>query len=384
VAVALGLVLVACSSGRADFYGDVPPNLAELAPGALIRSERVTDLAPSLEGRSVYRMMYRSNGALGTPVAVTGLVLVPDGSPPPGGWPVVAWGHGTSGVGDACAPSKYPNVYDGGSWEGYADLIADLVDEGYLVVATDYEGLGTPGAHTYLNADAEARAMVDGVVAARALVPDAGTEWAAVGHSQGGQAAIGAGELAGRAHGLTYVGAVAFAPAQHELEGVEAIASDPSNAPYLAYMAAGMRALDPGFGYARFLGPAYVRLMPDAERDCFVRWFREAAADVVPTPATVLNAAWASDPVVQRYFAATRSGLRPGRGPVLVLQGTADGLSLTYAAFLRTLCAAGTETDGRTYPGVSHTGVLVAGWPAARDWLRDRFADEPVPHTCAA
>jgi dienelactone hydrolase len=382
--IAIGASLAACSREAEGFYERAPADLAQLPPGALIASERVTDLVPSLEGSVAHRVMYRSEGALGGPVATTGMVLVPSETAPEGGWPVVAWGHGTSGVGDACTPSKYPNLYDASSWTGYADLASQLVAEGYVVVAPDYEGLGTPGMHTYLDAEAEGDAMIDGVLAARELVPDAGTRWAAVGHSQGGQGAIAAGELAGRAEGLTFVGAVAFAPAQHLEDGIEVIADDPTVAPYLGYMAAGMRAIDPSFDYARFLGPTFLDLMPKAEVDCYTRWFTTDTAGLTLAPGAQLDPGWSNDEVVQAYFDDTVVGRTPGQGPVLVLQGTDDGLFWTYQEFLDELCAGGTTAQGRTYADVTHTGVLEAGWPYARKWLGDRFAGKPATGACGA
>jgi pimeloyl-ACP methyl ester carboxylesterase len=242
--------------------------------------------------------------------------------------------------------------------------------------------------HTYLNTDAEARAMIDGVVAThgvvatRALVPSAGTKWAAVGHSQGGQAAIGSGELAARAKGLTYVGAVGFAPAQHLMEGIEAIASDKFSAPYLAYMAVGMRATHPGFDYARFVGPLYADRMATAETHCFDEWFYLDNLGLNPTPETALNPGWSQDAAVLEYFAASDIGLRHGAGPVLYLQGTSDGLYATYDAFIGDLCGSGTPVHGISYTNVSHDRVLDTGWADTRTWLADRFAGRPAPSDC--
>ena len=115
--------------------------------------------------------MYRSDGSAGDPVAEVAMVFIPNGTPPADGWPVVAWGHGTSGVGDSCAPSKYPSLYPD-PWPQYGNEVARLVRQGYVVTAPDYEGLGTPGLHSYLNTDTEAFAMIDAVRAARHLAQE--------------------------------------------------------------------------------------------------------------------------------------------------------------------------------------------------------------------
>src|ERR1700682_6315558 len=101
------------ATANPGFYTSVPSHLEQYKPGDLIKWEPEMDLAPALRGTVAYRIMYRSTGALGEAVAETGMVFVPEGFPPALGWPVVAWGHGTSGVGDACAPSKDPAVLAG-------------------------------------------------------------------------------------------------------------------------------------------------------------------------------------------------------------------------------------------------------------------------------
>ena len=81
-------------------------------------------------------------------------------------------GHGTTGVTDECAPSLYPNLL------GAIGIVAPFLELGMVVTVTDYEGLGTPGAHPYLDPDAAAYNVVDAVRAARNLVPAAGSRWA--------------------------------------------------------------------------------------------------------------------------------------------------------------------------------------------------------------
>jgi hypothetical protein len=388
VAIAATFALIGGSAALAapseGFYSDVPSNLSRLKPGTLIKSESESTFLPTLSHHSAaYRIMYRSTGHLGSAVAVSGMVFVPQGRAPRGGWPIVAWDHGTSGVGDQCNPSRWPDLYDGGRWDLYLDQVDNLLAEGYVVTATDYEGLGTPGLHTYLQTNGLGRAVIDGVRAARQLVPNTSSRWATIGHSEGGQASIGAGELAATyGKGLTLVGSAAYAPAQHLELAVEVIASDKFSAPYLAYMAVGMRSIDPEFGYARFVGPLYADRMTDAEEHCFDEWFFIDNYGVNPSVETALNPNWATDPTVQRWFDNATVGQRPGAAPILVLQGTGDGLFATYDLFLDEICATGTAVHGITYNRISHDHVLVHGWADARDWLRERFAGRPAPNDC--
>ncbi|MBA5745491.1 alpha/beta hydrolase, partial [Escherichia coli] len=59
------------------------------------------------------RILYASTDGVGghTPIAVSGALFVPRGTPPAGGWPLVAWAHGTFGMADICAPSWFGRSY---------------------------------------------------------------------------------------------------------------------------------------------------------------------------------------------------------------------------------------------------------------------------------
>src|SRR5690606_29525644 len=119
--------------------------------------------------------------------------------------------HPTSGVVETCAPSLMPDI---------AVLIwglPDILAKGYVVVATDYPGLGTPGIHPYLIGESEGRAVLDSVRAARNLPKSGASERFAVrGHSQGGHTALYTGELAtSYAPELKLVGIAAAAPATY-------------------------------------------------------------------------------------------------------------------------------------------------------------------------
>lgn len=156
-------------------------------------------------------MTYKMLSVNGTETQATALVFTPKGIKPAGGWPIVAWAHGTTGVADACAPSQQ-------GLKGNEYFIAKLLAAGYAVVAPDYEGLGEPSGkelHPFLNLKSEAYSITDAVVAAsKSLGNTTEKRWAVVGHSQGGQAALGAAQYASRAQ-LSYKGTVAVAPASY-------------------------------------------------------------------------------------------------------------------------------------------------------------------------
>jgi hypothetical protein len=164
--VALGVLCVSLSQeARAIF--DVQPGEASGKPGSVIRVRPLEGGGPSGAGSTAFRILYRSTSPSGEPIAVSGAIFIPPGPAPAGGRDVIAWAHPTSGVVESCAPSLMPDL--AGTIWGLSDMLA----RGYVVVATDYPGLGTPGMHPYLIGESEGRAVLDSVRAARDL-PDAG------------------------------------------------------------------------------------------------------------------------------------------------------------------------------------------------------------------
>ena len=187
--VALGVLCVSLQEARAIF--DVQPGEASGKPGFGHQVWPLKGGGPSGAGSTAFRILYRSTSPSGEPIAVSGAIFIPPGPAPAGGRDVIAWAHPTSGVVESCASSLMPDL--AGTIWGLSDMLA----RGYVVVATDYPGLGTPGMHPYLISESEGRAVLDSVRAARDL-PDAGASnrFAVWGHSQGGHASLYTGELA--------------------------------------------------------------------------------------------------------------------------------------------------------------------------------------------
>ena len=183
------------------FY--TPPDpLPPGAPGDLIRTEpsRLV-LEPSGQLGMIMadatRIMYRSTDVHGNPMAVTGTYFEPHNDWPGGGpRPLLVYGPGTQGQGDQCAPSRQFN--QGIHWRPYLDLafnyeelfVSTMVARGFAIVMTDYQGLGTPGLHTYVGRVPQGNAMLDAARAAKRL-PDTSLNpdgpLAFWGYSQGGE-----------------------------------------------------------------------------------------------------------------------------------------------------------------------------------------------------
>ena len=189
-----------------DTFYKVPVPLEPAPPGAIIRSSMIRTAGRLPTGATAYRVLYHSQSMAGTDIAVSGVIVVPGGPPPAGGFPIVSWAHGTTGVADPCAPSL-------GSLSSIAYL-GPLLKARMIVVATDYQGLGTPGIHPYLVGQSEAQGVLDAARAARNLEGRAASNTVVViGYSQGGQAALFAGQIAqSYAPELYLAGVVAIGP----------------------------------------------------------------------------------------------------------------------------------------------------------------------------
>ena len=175
------------------------------AAGSLVSA---TPIGGAPGGAQGYKVRYRTVDAQGRPITVSGLVVVPRGEAPAGGRDIVSWTHGAVGIAETCAPSDAAWRY-----KQVAGLPA-LLAAGYVVTATDYQGLGNPGPHPFLDGEATAHVVLDSVRAAR-RVPGAkaSTRFALWGESQGGHAALWAGREARRyAPELELAGVAAAVP----------------------------------------------------------------------------------------------------------------------------------------------------------------------------
>ena len=206
-----------CSGGdHGNFYVPTPsigrpPNDTDSHAGALDASDPLPVVDPVLAGVTslATRITYTSTtGINDSDHKVTAVVFAPKGKPPPGGWPMVAFGHRATGIRSECAPSLSPTL------AGESGAVADLVRDGFVVAVPDYQGLGLNTlSHPFLDSTTEGYNLIDSMSATRAAVPDTSDKWIAFGIGQGGQAAWAANELvANHRMGLNLIGVVSAAP----------------------------------------------------------------------------------------------------------------------------------------------------------------------------
>ena len=272
------ILLTACGSGDDDW------NISggEQIPVNNIQNPVVNVTAYTKDGMSgiaadSHLMTYKMLGVDNKEVTATALVFVPNKPQPANGWPIVVWAHGTTGVADKCAPSQQ-------GLQGTQVLLQQLLLEGYVVVAPDYEGLGAEGNHPFLNLKSEAFSITDAVVATRDYLSRQGKkaapQWMTVGHSQGGHAALGAAQYASRAQ-LDYKGTIAIAPASNlaailqggenavkdQPVGVQIQALPPLDA-FTSLIVAGMQGHQVSVSYADVFKADTAKIAPIAETEC--------------------------------------------------------------------------------------------------------------------
>lgn len=352
------------------------PSLAGTKPGALLRQERASGYATPKGARAV-RILYHSLDADDKDVVTSALVLVPAGPPPAGGWPVIAWAHGTTGVARMCAPSLQKDVAYG------EEGLMPMVRAGFAVVATDYHGLGTEGAHQYLNKFAQGHDLIYSLPAARAAVPALGRHWVVDGHSQGGMTAWSVGEMEATLKDPDYLGAVSVSGAADTAITLGKM-GDPSStaAFYLLYVAFAIHERSPDFGPADMLVDDALRRYPDAVTKGCWNYLYASFLDV--KNAKVVKDGWMDLPAVKSYMRGGELGAKPVGGPLLVITGEADETVPVEGvrATVRKACRNGVDLRFRSYPGLDHDPTMDKSTPDQIAWIRDRFAGKPFSGNC--
>lgn len=365
-------------AGEADFYDapgglEVPLPLPPGEPGEIIDIEEL-DVGEDFLG---YRILYHSRSIRGDDIAVSGFVMAPAGDPPEGGWPLVAYAHGTTGTADICAPSH--------DAEGFIATRGGYL-EGYAIVATDYEGLGTPGLHPYIVGGSEARSMLDSVRAVQHLGGvTVSEEFVVWGHSQGGHAALHTGRhWREYAPELQLLGVAAGAPPSQFALLYDVLLGGP----YQGYLAMASAAFAEAYDEIE-LGQVYtdeaIALMEVLETGCTQDVFDVfnplSAEEMLKVKSPLGVSPW------DRVIIENDVNGAPVPAPLLILHGSDDEQipAVSSLFLLGQLCVQPGQgpTVRIEYPGHNHSSVIAAQRDDLLDWIGGRFAGEPAPSTCA-
>lgn len=355
-----------------DAFYATPTGLAAAKPGTVFRVETLAE-AP-IAGASSFRILYRTERPNGAPAVAGAMVFVPIASAPATGRPVLAYAHGTIGQGRGCAPSRRSDPVGGNIW------FAQAIASGFVVVATDYAGIGTAGPDLFLNGQSESLDIVNSV---RALeqVPgaDPSEKWVVFGHSQGGHGALWTGQLAAQEMPeKTLIGVAAAAPAA-DLPmiigrqwntgvgwgvGAEVARSWPATYPNLDFAAAisseGNRWTDQVADACLGEGMPIPPLLGMIAAAVGVPYFNSNPIDV---------------PRIAKVAAEQTPKPLPATLPLMIAQGTADTVipPESNAALQTTWCAAGSNLTMLWLGGVGHVAAGTTAAPTIVPWLRAIF-----------
>lgn len=345
-------------------------------PGHLLSAEPVID-TPA--GMQAWKVRYLTRDDRGAPRQVTGLVVAPREAQPRQPRPVIAWTHGTWGTATDCAPSLSARFFE-------VTPALEAVRRGYVIVAPDYPGLGSPGHHPYLVGTATAHSVLDAVIAARGIPgARAGSRFVVWGESQGGHAALWTGQLA-RVEGenLTLLGVAAGAPPTNLAANLRQ-ASDPNARAYLTALATD--SWSRYYGVPLRLGrPRTPAIIQRLARNC-------VSVDAKPRLGGLLGILairqdlrgvdlgrtlpWSS-------YLAANSTTPVSRVPVLLAQARADPLvaPAVTRAFARRLCANRVKVRFIDLPGDSHVTTAKDSAVETLQWIDQRFAGQQAPSDC--
>jgi pimeloyl-ACP methyl ester carboxylesterase len=344
-----------------------PKKLPGHTHGDVIRARRIHG-QPALHSAAWTKLvLYRSTGSNGKPIAVSGLVSVPKGHAPKRGWPVVTYAHGTTGIGDSCAPSRDRAGTAVHPYHNYVyPLLNRYLKAGFAVVRTDYQGLGTPGVHEFLVGAEEGRSVLDMARAARHLDKRLSKRTLIVGHSQGGQSALFAASLAKKwTPELKVRGTVAFAPVSHLDTQAGAVTAIKSASPLTAFIALIARGIDtarPSLHVASLLSDRAAGHYPQTLGLCLPALQGPAAYGPM-APADFFRSGADLSPLLAALAKAGDPEHLRIRTPVLVEQGEDDGtvFPFTTKALVDEYKQRGNRVTYTTYPGVDHGGIVVNG-----------------------
>ncbi len=422
--LALTVLLVAVATGaRAEvalppFYVAASKLPAEGKLGQVLKKEPVST---SVSGAKAWRIAYVSSDVGERKTISTALVVVPAGKAPAGGRPIVAWAHGTTGTAQNCGPSQVLDpaaplnqyfLVGGNSWTDYGlPNVEPLLQEGYVVVATDYQGLGGGGRHQYAVAGTNARDVINSARAARSMKETgAGRKTVVYGWSQGGGATIAAASLPGylaargtAADDLQFIGFVGLAPDDVAVM-VPHTPGDPASADKVI---GGFIELFSGnvFDFAHFAMSIWgtQAAYPDLR---LTDLFTEEGAKVVDEVLANKCMHVAADTIGYAYGTRYKGLLqeRPTRtlewarafidgsvapvkpvAPVIIYWGTKDTAvpPVMHQLYQRQMCALGGNVERIQLAGEqTHYTTPGVAAPLYLPWIKDRVAGKPAADGC--
>ena len=370
--------------GISDFYANydnLPDN-----PGVLIRQEPLDD-HQKVPGAAVnLRLLYSSTDGIDgeTRIPVSGSLFLPEGIPPEGGWRLIAWTHGTVGIADICAPS----------WTGYVpfhqEYLKQWLDQGFAIVASDYQGLGTAGTHPYLATKPASFNNLDIIRAVQATDMPISKKVVLIGQSQGAAAAFAtAGYAPDYAPELDIRGVVSTGIPYFTPRTIEIIQDTRPNDvvdPMLGYNFLALtlvEQLDPDFQAADYVSSEAMATAQSVDTTCH----RDVKLLVQERALTYDKSFKASpDEALKTAFAHMGYPRLDVDVPVYIGSGVDDRDTplRMQANLIKQACNAGAVIQSNIYPGKDHLTVLNHSTVDSIPFVTRAFAGEFIEGNCAA
>lgn len=402
----------------APFYESVVQMSPTGILGQVIKKEQIQT---SLKGAQAWKIAYISSDVGERKTIATALVIAPVGPAPKEGRPILAWAHGTTGSAQNCGPSQVIDptrplnqyfLMDGNSWTDFGIPNGqEFINEGYVVVATDYQGLGGGGKHQYAVAGTNGRDVINSARAVSSMTEvGAGKKTVVYGWSQGGGATIAAASipayhaLQGTASdNLEYLGFVALAP-----EDVAAVlpkvpsdeagaaklmkeftASNVPNVFLFAHFMMGLwgaQAANPALKLTDILTEEGAKVADQLSSNKCVHVmadsFNYAYGDNYKSlikPEAINSLAW-----LNSFVAGSVNPVKPV-APVAIYWGTKDTAvpPIMHELYQKQMCAMGANVGRVQLPGEqAHFSTPGVSAPMYLEWVKDRINGKPLENAC--
>ena len=401
------------------FYESVMRMTPDGKLGQVIHKE---EIKTSLKGARAWKIAYISSDVAGRKTIATGLVIAPVGPAPKEGRPILAWAHGTTGSAQNCGPSQVIDptrplnqyfLMNGNSWTDFGIPNGqEFINEGYVVVATDYQGLGGGGKHQYAVAGTNGRDVINSARAASSM-PElgAGKKTLLYGWSQGGGATIAAASLpeyqaqqGTAADNLEYLGFVALAPedlaavlpkSQIDQAGAdklmkEFVAENVPNVFLFTHFMMGLWGTQAAYPHLKLTDVLTEEGAKVADQlssnkcvhvmaDSFNYAYGDSYKSLLK-PQASNTLAW-----IQAFVDGSVKPVKPV-APVVIYWGTKDVTvpPVMHEIYQKQMCSIGANVARIQLPGEqTHFTTPGVSAPMYLEWVKDRIAGKPVENGCS-
>ncbi|GAA5129283.1 lipase family protein [Haloechinothrix salitolerans] len=367
-----------------DPFYTPPDPIPDVEPGTVFRSRQI-DVSDN--GFSVpvnaWQVLYRSTSATFEPNAVSGTVIVPQEAwTGDGERPLVSYAVGTHGLGPECAPSYKLAT---GSEQEFS-LFSQALNRGWAVVVTDYEGLGTPGPHTYVAGRSLGHAQLDAARAAAEL-PEAGlsdaTQVGFWGYSEGGFSTAWASQRAADYAPELNVAGAAVGAAPADMEAMANLHDGGPASGLVLAAAVGLARAYPDAPFEEILTDEGKEMAAEISTQCVEEFSVRYAFRSLSSYTTVDDPM--SLPEWQKVLDDIELGNTTPKAPAMIYHSPTDELVTFDQAITlnEAWCAGGGTVQFQPAVVGDHVLGAITGAPLAVDYLGGRFSGQQPPNTCA-